>query len=419
MKKVGKNIILCMLVVLSFFIFNKEVMAASYTVSLSSSSVTKGKSTILYIKCSDATGGFRVTSSNSNVASIAGDGTVWCENATETMTITTTIVGSATITVTPISVSDNNGNDVSLSAKSLTLTVSEPVVVKKSSDATLSSLEIEGATLSPKFDKDTLEYTVEMPAETTKVNIKATASDSKASIKGSGEVEVTDGANKIELVVTAEDSTTKTYILVVNVKELNPITVEVDGEEYSVVRKKSDLPELELFDETTVKIGEEEVVAYYNENLKLYVVGLKDKDGNISLYTYSEKENSYAKYNQITVGSTSLYLKDSDIPNSNYKKYKISISNIDTTIYKLKSSDKVGLIYGVNVVTGREGYFVYDKEEESLQRYYDSEVSIYKDKAKEYFTALVVSLGITVIIIISLLLKLIINKNRKKRKHKV
>lgn len=413
-----KNIIRSITLVLTFIAFSNVALAAGYTVSLSSNSVVRGNNATLYIKCSDAIGGFAVTSSNTGVASVSGDGRVWCENQTQSITLSTTTTGSSTITIRPLSVSDNNGNDLSLETKTLTLTVTEPVVVKKSSDANLSSLEVEGVTISPDFSKDTLEYTVELPAETTKINIKASTNDGKASVRGTGEVEVSDGSNKIEIVVTAEDGTTKTYSLVANVKELNPITVTSDKKELSVIRKKSDLPEVEFFEESTVKIGEEDVVAYYNEKLDIYLVGLKDSDGNINLYIYNSKDNTYTLYNQITVGSTTLYLKKGKLPNNNYKKYTENINDIDVTIYKLKKNSKVGLIYGVNIITGNEGYYVYDKEEASLQRYYNDEIDIYKDKASNYFTYLMISIGIIALIFILLLIKLIIKKNKKKSRHK-
>lgn len=419
MNKIFKNITILCLVMITFLVFSNQVMAANYTISLGASSVTKGKSTTLYIRCSDIAGGFAVTSSNSNVASISGDGRIWCDNNTETITISTSVVGSSTITVKPISVTDNDANDISLPTKTLTLSVKEPVVIKKSSDANLKELGIEDGTLSPEFNKDTLEYTVDLEPETTKINVKASPSDSKASVKGNGEVTVGDGSNKLEIIVTAEDGTAKTYVIVANVKELNPIKVTVNKVEYSVVRKKADLPKLELFDEAKVRINDEEVIAYHNKNLDIYIVALKDNSGKSGLYIYNEKDNSYIEYRQIMIGNTALYLKESNLPNNNYKEYKINISDIDTTIYKVNKEDKVGLIYGVNIITNNEGYYVYDIEEGSLQRYYDKEIDIYKDKNKEYFVALMVSLGIITTLVVSILIKVIIKANKKKKKYKV
>ncbi len=413
-----KKIIYSILAITMFLAFGNTVMAANYTISLSSSSVTKGRSVTLYIRCSDVTGGFSISSSNSNVASLSSSN-VWCENNTESVGISTTTSGSATITVKPLSIADGNGKDLSLGSKSLTIRVNEPVVVKKSTDANLSSLEIEGATLSPEFKKDTLEYSVELPAETTKVNVKAKTSDNKASVKGTGEREVNDGSNKLEIVVTAEDGTVKTYVINANVKELNPITVKVDKKEYSVVRKKSDLPEMELFEPTTVKIDEEEVVAYHNDKLKIDLVGLKDKDGKINLYIYDSKNKKYTLYNQITVGSTTLYLKDAKVPNNNYREYvETMMDNLSVSVYKLKKDSKLALLYGVNVLTGNEGYYVYDKEEETLQRYNDDEIDIYKDKADSYFTYLIISIGIICLIFVLLLIKFIIKTSKNKKKYK-
>ena len=414
MKK-NKYLYLLITTIISFTFLAGNVYAAGYTISISPSSVTKGKSATLYLKCTDSAGGYSISSSNSNVASVS-DERIWCENGTETISLKTTITGTATITVKPISVSDSNGNDLSLPTKTATIKVTEPVVVTKSSNANLSGLEVEGTTLSPEFNSDTKDYTVDLEAATTKINIKATAADRKATITGAGERDVVDGANKLEIVVTAEDGTTKTYNLVANVKELNPITTKVNNQEYTVIRKKSELPKLETFDETTVKIGEEDVVAYYNDKLKLTLVGLKDSKGDIALYIYDKTKKTYTKYEQITVGSTSLYLKKSKLPNSNYKAYSITLNNIETTIYKLHNNSKVGLIYGFNLTTGTEGYYTYNKNEESLQLYYDDEINIYKNKAHDLFIYLIVSISITILIILISLISLIVRRSKRKKK---
>lgn len=407
--------------------FGNVNASSNYTISLSSTNVSKGKSITLYIKGTNVTGGFVISSSDSTVASVSST-TSWVENNTQAITISTNKVGSATITVKPTSISDDSGNDLSLGAKTLTLNVNNGSsssgssssdnggVTNKSNDATLKSLAIDGIDISPEFKSDVLEYKATAEAGTEKVKINATVNNSKATVSGAGEVSVSDGANKLEIVVTAEDGSIKTYVITLEVKDYDPIKVKINNKEYTVVRKESDLPEVDLFEKSKVEIGEEEVVGYYNDKLNIYLIGLKDDKGNISLYVYDTKKDSYVEYKWVTVGGVTLWLKDAPTKLSNFTKYSITIKNTNTSIYKISKSDKVGLIYGTNVVTGNTSYYIYDKEEETLARYYDKEVDVYKNKINDYKNYLMLTMGIVSIIIIIGVIISLIRGRKKKRK---
>lgn len=405
--------------------FGNVNASSNYTISLSSNNVSKGKSITLYIKGTNVTGGFVISSSDSTVASVSST-TSWVENNTQAITVSTNKVGSATITVKPTSISDDNGNDLSLGAKTLTLNVnngsssssnnSSNSVSSKSNDATLKSLSIDGIDISPEFKSDVLEYKATAEAGTEKVKINATVNNSKATVSGTGEVSVSDGANKLEIVVTAEDGSIKTYVITLEVKDYDPIKVKIKNKEYTVVRKESDLPEVDLFEKSKVEIGEEEVVGYYNDKLNIYLIGLKDDKGNISLYVYDTKKDSYVEYKWVTVGGVTLWLKDAPTKLNNFTKYSITIKNTNTSIYKISKSDKVGLIYGTNVVTGNTSYYIYDKEEETLARYYDKEVDVYKNKINDYKNYLMLTMGIVSIIIIICVVISLIRGRKKKRK---
>ena len=82
---------------------------------------------------------------------------------------------------------------------------------KPSDDASLSSLAIEGATLSPAFSADVTDYIAYVPFETQKVTLSAAAASSKAEgVTGTGEQTVEqEGDNTLVVTCTAEDKTTK------------------------------------------------------------------------------------------------------------------------------------------------------------------------------------------------------------------
>lgn len=83
----------------------------------------------------------------------------------------------------------------------------------KSSDNYLSSLQIEGYTLTPEFDKQTLEYTIKEEIKSNEINIKATPSNEKATISGNGTIKIEEGKKEYRIDVTAESGTVRTYII--------------------------------------------------------------------------------------------------------------------------------------------------------------------------------------------------------------
>ena len=104
-----------------------------------------------------------------------------------------------------------------------------------SDNADLGSLTISSGTLSPQFSSSDIAYTASVDNSVTQVTVTPTASDSSAAITVNGN-DVTSGIGYIvtgltvgepttvTVIVTAQDSTTKTYIITVTVRDV-PITV--------------------------------------------------------------------------------------------------------------------------------------------------------------------------------------------------
>lgn len=84
---------------------------------------------------------------------------------------------------------------------------------EKSTNNYLESLQVEGYELYPEFDKQTLEYTIDKEITSNEINIKATVSDSKATINGIGNVKLEDNQNQCRVDVTSESGTVRTYII--------------------------------------------------------------------------------------------------------------------------------------------------------------------------------------------------------------
>lgn len=427
--------------ILSLGLFSTIVFAASYSISVTSNSVTVGNSITLRIKGSGVTGDFYISSSNSSVASVSKS-SVWVENDTQSITIKTKKVGSVTITVTPGSgVCDNMANEVKLSTKKITITVKDKSVSNtttttkpKSTNSYLSSLTIDGYELDSKFDKHTQEYSVTVKEGTEKIKVNAQLADSSAKVTGIGSLDVTEGLNTFDIVVTAENGSKRTYVLKVTVKEFKPINVELDGEEYTVVRKKKDLPKIsDYFTSKEVTIGEDVVDGYFNESLDYTVVGLKDKFGNIKYYIYND--GKYTLYNEQVFNGTVLRILDKEIE-AGYKKtnFDYNDSKIDAyqevkldivkNTYALTDNEITGnnfyLFYAVNMETGKEELYQYDSVEKTVQRYNTLILDMYREQSNKYYLYLLCSILVLGVVIVTFSTIIICgNKKRKKPNKKM
>ena len=128
--------------------------------------------------------------------------------------------GDSSFTLENVDVSWSDG-------ETLAVRVSKPSAVALSTDATLASLSVDGATLSPAFDAGVLVYRAVAGAETQTVTLAAAATDGGASVAyGPGEdadtaladhqVAVPDaGETLVEVTVTAADGTVRRYRVVV------------------------------------------------------------------------------------------------------------------------------------------------------------------------------------------------------------
>lgn len=415
---------------LSFIFFCPSIVnAASISVAGTTSTGTVGGNITVGVTISEASGlgsweysldydssKLQLLSGNTHVVGyVDGEG-----QTSQSYTYTFRVKGTGSTTISVVNTAIASWDEVVTSpTDSTTINLISRGEVEKnySSDNNLASLEVEGYSLSPEFNKNTTNYKVEVDSDTTSVKINATANDSKARISGIGDIEVGEGANTINVVVEAENGSTKTYTIVVNVKEKDPINVKVDKEDLSVVRKSDELKDLvkDYYVETTIKINDEEVPAYKIEALDLTLVALKDDKGNIKFYTYDD--GKYSLYKELSGGNLIIHLLDKGKYPANYKKYTVTIDGEKYTVYKLNKNSKYYLVYGENVETGKKGLYLYDSVDRSIQRYYTDEVDSLKDELKINSYIIV---GLTCLIVLLLIIFLIAlhTKNSSKRKTK-
>lgn len=406
-----KRIIVLILLLCLFPII--KIKAASLSIS-ASRTVMVGSNVSL--KISGGTGKVTFSSSNTSVLS-SGSSSLWIEPS-GTVTFKANKVGTATITVRA-ELSDNNGVDFS-DTKSITIKVVEP----KSYSAVnnLKSLTIGDYSLNPTFDPGTTSYNVTVPKGTTTINIAAEVEDSKSSVSGLGEKSVTEGMNVFELIVTAENGSQKTYTLNVEVEE-DPIIVNMNKQDYSIVKQEQAMPPISSY-YSAIKIeykyvvdDEEkifEVPAYYSDVTKFTLLGLKDKKGNVNLYIYDKDSKKFTLYNEYNFGNIVLYKLNAkeDKILKDMIKTKATLNQNELDAYQFDEGSEYYLLYGINVNTGNEGWFMYDSKENTLQRYNIDDISSLIDKNNKYITV-VLLLSLICFFMLTFLL-IFINKSTKK-----
>ncbi len=104
-------------------------------------------------------------------------------------------------------------------------------VVEKvdSNDATLSDLTVSPGQLSPVFNPGTTSYTAEVANNVSSITITATSKHAAATVSGAGAHALSVGANTLNVVVTAEDGTQKTYTLTVTRANASSSTDSTSG----------------------------------------------------------------------------------------------------------------------------------------------------------------------------------------------
>lgn len=403
-----RNILKIGIILCTIFFGLITVDAASFTISASTQNVTKGRTAKLTIRGNGVTGRFNISTSNSSVVSISED-RAWIENDSYTITLSALNVGTATITVTPSGVSDSSGNTINLQAKTIKITVSLPR--EKSNDNNLKSLSIEDFEISPSFDKNVQVYNAVIPEGTEKINIKALANESHASVTGAGEVEVSSGMNTINVIVKSETGLEKIYTINVEVKDNNPIIVNVDKNEYTLVKLKENLTKPESFEDATIQIDGYEIPAFKNIVADITLVGLKDSKGDIKLFVY--KNGKYSKYNELNLKHYLLIPVSFD-KELNFTKTTITINDEKVEAYKYSDKSDFVIINAKSLEDGKTALYLYDTKNNTAIRYDEEFMNETNDTIKNYTYIIIAFAGalfLTFMIIMSLLHSL-----RKKQK---
>lgn len=414
-----KKLSVLFIALFSLLVSINDVNAASATIDVSASSktVVVGNETKVTIKVSSNDLGaweycisydssvLKLTSSTANANTCVKAKVIdykGQKSATETFTFKALKSGNTKVTVKSYAIYDvNTDEQMKTTASSVSIKTMTQAELEEtySTNANLKSITVGNYTLSPTFDKNTLSYEVEVPNEIESVNISASKDDSTAEVSGTGEKELTEGDNKFAIIVTAQKGNTKTYVVNVYRKELDPISVKVGGSEYFIVRKSDALPQYPTFTLTTIQYGTDEIPALHSEITGYTIVGLKDSDSKIGMYIYENEK--FRRYEEVK--SNTLTIFPQELPNNedfkDYEKVEINLNGMKVFGYALSKNSNFAVVYGQNIETGDTLYYSYDKKNNTIQEYTDEIVEHFNEKIKIYKYIILGFVGLTIILL--------------------
>lgn len=146
----------------------------------------------------------------------------------------------------------------------------------KSSNANLSNLGMNPNDFTG-FSENKTSYDVTVPNNVTQVEIYATKKDSKASLTGTGIKKLQEGQNTANVIVTAEDGTTKTYTI--NIKRLSK-NEKQDTTENLDAKSSSSSKDLEL---SNLEIEGVNLEPSFESSTYKYEISIKGEQSNLDI----------------------------------------------------------------------------------------------------------------------------------------
>lgn len=445
-QRIVKTLSMLMLSLLLLFSGKEKLLAASANITITSNKKTAviGSTVTVNVKISSSQplGSWEYVisydssklklQSGEPVAEV-GDGSI--KSSTETFTFKVIASGTSTIGVTGYGgYAWENLERLSINAGSTRITgiTQAELEASYSKNNNLSSLSVKDYALTPEFNRDTLEYSVKVPSNVEKITIEGAVEDKKASVSGFGEFDVSEGENKFDVVVTAENGSQKTYVVKINVEDENPIETIIDGITYTVVKRGSTLTAPSTFEPTTQMINGIEVPAFKSNITNFVLVGLKTKEGTPNLYIYNENDNSYTLYRELKTEGTLVFPTKAKVVPDNYKKVNITINGEEVEAYEYTAKSNKGfikklnaevknngfyLIYGINIETGEEDFYQYDAKLNTLSRYNKNLIDTLTVENKNYLLIIIV-LSVETVVMLLILLIAFVRRGKKKRRNK-
>ncbi len=180
---------------------------------------------------------------------------------------------------------------------------------------------------------------------------------------GNSTIEIAKGTKEVEIPVTGAAD----------------VPVTVDGVSYNLSDsfKNSDIPA--GFSEVKISYDGTERRFIQDEKGTAVLGYLVDAEGKGNFFLYNEKDSSFAAYVMVTVSpSTTIVLQKAEkglkIPEG-YQEVKLTVNDNEFPAWQDVNNEGFYLVYAMNSNTGEKGFYQYDTEEESYQRYVENQAA--------------------------------------------
>lgn len=266
-----------------------------------------------------------------------------------------------------------------------------------SDNGNLKELKVEPGKLAPDFSPEITDYSISIESDIDQLIISSIPSDEKASVSIEGNKALAAGENSIEITVTAESGAKKVYKITVLKKEKENEENTKDTDE--------DLN------------NNEEGSGEYTNNKNTVILSSPEvikESGDIYF------QNGY-RFQLLSPGA------DITIPKG-YNRTSIIIDNTPIEVYSLEGDpDNEFLLIYAKGPSGREGFYQYDRLENTLMRYTNPQVLLPNDTKDnsnntESMESKLVIMGVILVVLaatcIILTLSLIQSNARGKRRNK-
>lgn len=300
--------------------------------------------------------------------------------------------GTCNFTIKGYQFIDTDVNDFSPACGSASVNVTAPPA-PGSDDATLSSIQVGGANLSPAFAKWTVDYVCYVNNSVTSVNIAATSSQG-------GRVEIAGNTNNLAVgnnyvTITSHAPNGKAMKYNLNIFRLEPPTdppteaptdppteppasfkVTIDGKEYNVSSE---------FDASKVPDGFEVELGSYNGKDVITATGsatgftlmyLVDSEGNGNFYVYDGK--NFYPYIVISNSENTYYVFDSRKADTSMAGEEKDVKIKDTAIKGYVDGEYI-YFYAMNS-NKKYSWYSYDTVEGTIQRLHTTSPEIIEDE---------------------------------------
>lgn len=320
--KIGTKKIICIILCLAMLIFIvPKAQAAGLVIAFSDSTVDVGDTVTVTVTGNGVSGTVNL--------SVSGDATlsqnsVSVNNGSASVTATINGEGSIRITATAANMTDTATSETYTGATGGTITAvgserqteNTNTDSKQASNANLTNLGIRPNDFTG-FSPNKLTYDVTVPEDVGSVEVYATAQATGATISGTGMKTLEYGENALDVVVTAQDGTVKTYTI--------NVTREGSDEAEEAPAQNTETQE----GLSSIKIGDLALNPSFATNVYEYTVKYIGKDTSLNIETVPTDPNYVVEIlgnEELKEGENTITILVSDSEGNNVATYQLTVN---------------------------------------------------------------------------------------------